>query len=187
MRRRRSLPLLLVLPLLLLLAGAGIAAYGSTEPPLDWSAAPKPSVANELREMIAARSLALTIDEAELNALLKPELYERRRLNELMELTGADIAISGDTLIVKTDVRLGGALRLPLTHRLRLTWDKPDVVAEHYATSLKALPLPTALVPIGIVRVPLAWDAPIPTEVDGVAFEEGRLRISFRVANPFGF
>jgi len=187
MRRRRLLSPLLALPLLLVLAAGGIAWYGSTEPPLDWSAAPVPSVADELRDMIAARSLTLTIDEAELNALLKPELYERRRLNAFAELTGADIAVSDGILIVKTDVRVGGALRLPLTHRLRLSWDKPDIVAEHEATSLKAIPLPTALVPIGVVRVPLAWDAPIPAEVSGVAFEEHRVRISFRMVNPFNF
>lgn len=186
--RRRSLrPLLwLLIPLLLIAAATlGLAAYGSTEPPLDWEAGEPPRIVDKLRDMLATGTLTATISEAEVNALLLPELYERRRLGENAEITGARVGLTAGGMAVRTDVTLFRILRLPIFHTLTLDWEKPDVKATHVASSLKGIPLPASLFPIHVVRVPLKLDDRMPAELDQVEFEEGGVKLTFRLANPF--
>jgi len=182
--RRAFAPMLWLLAIAALLVG-GTAAYVSTEPPLDWSSEGGLDLGEKVREMIATQSLSTTIDEAELNALVKANLFEQRRLGDQAEVTGADVALSGDTLVVRTDVTLAGTFRLPLTHRLTLEWEKPDVKATHVSTSLKDIPLPTSLFGIGTIRVPLALDSRIPAEIEAVTFEDDAIRLKFKLVNPF--
>jgi len=184
-RRRRPFAPLLWLLLLVGLLLAATAMYVSTEPPLDWSSQGGPDLGEKVRGMIASQSLSTTIDETELNALVKTSLFERRRLGDQAEITGADVALSGDALVVRTDVTIAGRLRLPLTHRLKLEWEKPDVKATHVSSSLKDVPLPASLFPIGVIRVPLALDERIPAEVEDVAFEDDAIRLKFKLTNPF--
>ncbi|TLS53445.1 hypothetical protein FE782_04020 [Paenibacillus antri] len=182
--RRAFAPLLWLLVIAGLLVG-GTAAYVSTEPPLDWSSQGGPDLAEKVRGMIASQSLSVAITEAELNALVKANLYEERRLGEQAEMTGADVALDGDTLIVRTDVTIAGSIRLPLTHRFRLEWEKPDVKATHVSTALKDIPLPASLLAIGTIRVPLAFDARIPAEIETVSFEADEVRLKLKLTNPF--
>ncbi len=182
--RRAFAPVFWLLAVAALLVG-GTAAYVSTEPPLDWSLEDGPDIAEKVRGMIASQSLSTSITESELNALVKANLYERRRLGEQAEITGADATLSGDTLVVRTDVTIAGSFRLPLTHRLTLEWEKPDVIATHVSSSLKDIALPASLFPIGTIRVPLALDGRIPAEIDTVAFEDDEIRLKFKLVNPF--
>jgi len=183
-RRRFPSPLL---GLLLLIAGfvGAVAAYGATEPPVGWDAGERPELGDKIQQMIAERSLAVTITEAELNALVAESLYPERRLSEYAEVTGAAVSLEGDTLVARTDVAIAGAIRVPLTHRLKLEWQAPDVIATHRSTSFKDIPLPATWFPIGVVRVPLRLDERLPAEIADVQFEDGGIRLQFRLRNPF--
>ncbi|HZG55840.1 hypothetical protein [Paenibacillus sp.] len=182
---RRPFAPLIGLLLLLTLLVAGTMAYASTEPPLDWSTEGAPDLADKVRGMVADISLSTTINETELNSIVKSALYEERKLSANVEITGADVALAGDMLTLRTDVTVGGWLRLPVTHMLRLEWEKPDVKATHLSSALKDISLPVSFFPIGTIRVPLSFDERIPAEIDSVTFEENALRLTFRLINPF--
>ena len=175
---------LFLLVLVFVFLSTAIIWYASMEPPLDWTAGEPPNVFGEVRDMILTRTAAVTIDESELNALLKPELYERRRLGENAEITGADFSLAGDTIILRTDVTLWNRIRLPISHTIRLTWDKPDLVAEHVSSSLRDLPIPAAFFPIGTIRIPLAQGDGRFVEVDRVSFEDNAVRLHLRPRLP---
>jgi hypothetical protein len=182
---RRGFAPLLTFLLLLGIVGGGMLAYVSTEPKLDWSTEGRPDYADKVKRMIAERSLSTTITEAELEAVVKAALYEERQLGEGISITGAEVLLSGDRMTVRTDVTIGGKLRLPLTHQLRLEWEAPDVVATHESTALKHISLPASWFPIGIVRVPIRFDERVPAEVGRVTFEENAIRLQLRITNPF--
>ena len=178
-------PLVLLIAILAA-AAAGIAWYASTEPPLDWTAGEPPRLLDELGDMIRTRTAAVSIDEAELNAMLKPELYALRRLSDNAVITGADFSLDGDTLVMRTDITLWNRLRLPVAHTVKLRWDEPDIVAEHVSSSLKAIPLPKSLFPIGTIRVPLRLGEQLRiVEVDRVEFADDAIRIHLRARLPF--
>lgn len=168
------------------IVGGGLLLYVSSEPKLDWSYGETPSLAEKIEAMIAERSMSTTITEAELDAIVKAALYERRRVADGAELTGAAASLDGDVLTVRTDVTIAGRMRAPLTHRLRLAWEAPDVVATHESTMLKDIPLPASWFPIGVIRVPLRWEgATLPIEVERVTFEPEGIRVKLRLTNPF--
>ncbi|MCI3919959.1 hypothetical protein MO973_06905 [Paenibacillus sp. TRM 82003] len=182
---RRGIRPLLTFLLVLGLVGGALTLYLSTEPKLDWSYGEMPSLGERIETMIAERSLSLTITEAELNALVKAELFQRRALAEGIELSGADAALDDDVLTVRTDVTMGGRLRAQLTHRLRLAWEEPELVATHESTKLKDIPLPASWFRIGEIRVPLGWEAAgVPIRVDRASFEAEGIRLQLRLANP---
>src|SRR5690606_22679392 len=106
-------------------------------------------------------------------------LYERRQLNDALLITGADAALNGNVLIVRTDLEAGGMLRFQLAHRFQLEWDKPNLRAVHVSTSLKDVKLPSSWVNLGIISVPLSLDSRIPAAVENVTFEENSIRIQF--------
>jgi hypothetical protein len=182
--QRGFAPLLFVLVMLGAVIG-GAVWYVSSEPLLDWTASDPPNVAEKARGMIANRTLSTTITEAEVNALVKQALYERRVLHEYAVLTGADVTLSGDILTARTDILIGDSIRLQLTHRFRLEWQEPDLAATHLSSSLKDIPLPAPLLRIGVVRVPLALDERLPAKLHRVSFEEDAIRLTFRISSPF--
>ena len=177
----RGFRFVFAMALILLVLFGGTALYASTEPPLDWSAGEPPGLFGGLRDMLRSRTLQVAIDEAELNALLKPELHARRRLGEHAEITGADFSLENGTLVVRMDITLWNRLRLPVTHKIRLSWEAPDIVAEHVSSSLKEIPLPKTLFPIGIIRVPLRPPEGWPVDIDRVEFGDDAVRILLRL------
>jgi hypothetical protein len=181
----RSFRPLLTFLLVIGIAGGGLMMYASTEPKLDWAHDGTPDLAQKVQTMIKQRTLSTTITEPELEALVKTALYEERQLADGVMLTGANAALSGDRMTVRTDVLIGGRLRVQLTHQLHLDWEAPDVVATHESSSLKAIPLPTAWFPIGVLRVPIRFDERVPAEVKQVTFEENALVLKLRLLNPF--
>lgn len=182
--RRRGFAPLLWLMAAFLAALLAVAGYASTEPPLDWTMEEAPSVSQKVQEMLEKRTLSTTITEQELNAVLSRYLYDLRHVSSNAEITGAAFSLSGNTLIARTDVTIGSWLRLPLTHRIHLAWQQPDLVATHQSSSLKAIPVPASFFPIGEIRVPLTWDKRIPAEIDNVTFEEDAIRINLRLKKP---
>lgn len=160
-------------------AGAALVWYAQPDPALDWEITRMPRWEEKAWRMIEDLSLSTVITEEELNAMVKQALYERRQLNDALLITGADAALNGNVLIVRTDLEAGGMLRFQLAHRFQLEWDKPNLRAVHVSTSLKDVKLPSSWVNLGIISVPLSLDSRIPAAVENVTFEENSIRIQF--------
>lgn len=161
--------------------------YAAPDPELDWDRADLPSIAEKAMEMIANQRLSANVTEEELDAIVKEALMERRNLGNGWEMTGAKTTLSGDTMTLVTDLALEGRLRVQLTHQFQLQWESPNIVATHVSTALKDIPLPSSWFSVPVIRVPLVLDERIPAEVSRVAFEEGGIRLDFKLllSNPF--
>jgi|GEM_PF-2409477 len=167
--------------------GAAAGWYAAPNPELDWDRGELPSIADKVLEMIAKRSLSVTVTEAELNALVKQELYKQRFISNDLEMTGAETMLDGDRMTVFTDLVYKGRVRFQLKHQFQFAWEAPELTATHLSTSLKDIPLPASWFPIGTIRVPLSFGEKVPAEVRQVQFLEDAVQLDIKLllTNPF--
>ncbi|MBJ6360190.1 hypothetical protein ACFOQM_02520 [Paenibacillus sp. GCM10012307] len=178
---RRFVTVLGVLLLLLGLGVWGLIRYIAPQEPLDLDA-PRVNMEKKVLEMAIELKPELTLTSEEVNSLIKGHLQENPKLENGIELQGADFKLNGNLMSARVNLTYLDLVQIGAAAQYRLVWEKPNLRIIPEQLNARSVTLPSGL--LKEIVVPLGSELPSWVGISQVTFEESQVRIRFQAKLP---
>ncbi|OXM87293.1 hypothetical protein [Paenibacillus rigui] len=171
-----------VLSLAVVVALLAAAAYWYARPTqaLDLAYSELP-VRSKLTEILANRKLEVTLNESEVNSLLKKALAAHAEVQEGVRITGARFSLEGDRWIADVNLLYKQQWEVGAKLYFTMQWHEPYLTAVHTGTQIRQAGIPVEWFQLKPLQIPLNDYLPKPAGVRGIAFENHEVKLALKL------
>lgn len=137
------------------------------------------SLSYKIVEMIKRRQLSVTLNEAEVNDLLKKVLSQHPQPAEHIQIVGATFDTYGDQMIADVHMKYRGKWDIGAKLYFLLSWNNPSITVTHVRTDVKSIHVPSGLLQLNPISINLNDYLPRLIGVKDVRFEKEQIVIYF--------
>lgn len=165
--------------LMIFVVAAGVLAFNYVKPEVErdlaFEAVP---LGERALDMAQAQSSELVLTSEDVNWLAKKALAENPRINEDIEITGADFILDGNRLTAYLNVIWKGRVRAEARAVYALKWENPVLVAVPLSAKLKDFDVSKSM--FEERTIPLGDELPKTLDIQEIEWGRDELTVIFR-------